>query len=87
MISLIASAILGLSILGAGVNVVSSNTAANEIVVQSSGDNLTNIQWHNNRSLLANDENSMSLFEQYDVDSYEASRSMDVLYSRRVFAI
>ncbi len=78
MISLVASAILGLSALGVSMNAVPINIAQNEIIVQSSNDNITNIQWHNNMSSVSNDKKSLSLFEQYDVDAYEASKSMDV---------
>lgn len=78
MISLIASTILGLSMLGVSVNTIPNNSVSNEIIVQSKDENVTNIQWHNNRYKLSNDEESLALFTEYDVDESEASRSLDV---------
>lgn len=76
-ISFIASAILGLSVLGAGANVVPNYTTPNEIIVQSN-ENIINVQWHNNRAMLSNDTESLSLFDKYYIDKNEASRSMDI---------
>ena len=78
IISLIASTILGLSMLGVSVNTIPNNSVSNEIIVQSKDENVTNIQWHNNRYKLSNDEESLALFTEYDVDESEASRSLDV---------
>lgn len=77
MISLFSSAILGLSALSVSVNAIPNYTTPNEIIAQSKG-NITNVQWHNNRTLLTNDEESLLLFDEYDIDKSEASRSMDV---------
>lgn len=77
MISLFASAILGLSALGVSANSIPNYATPNVIIVQTN-ENITNVQRHNNRTLLSNDKKSLSLFDKYDIDEYEASRSMDV---------
>ncbi len=75
MIKLICSALVGFSALGITSNIVSSNIT-NDINIESLNENITNIEWHNNKSLLNQDDEE--LFEKYDVNALEASNSSDV---------
>lgn len=74
MINLIISAILGIFSLGIGLNSIPTNTIQNSITVQSISENVTNIQWYNNMSKPSNNEKTWK----YDIDTNEASKSMDV---------
>ena len=78
MINLVLSTILGLSAVGVGVNVSPVNTIRNENIVKTVNDNITCVQYHNNKSLAINDKETVALFEEYDIDTSEASKSMDV---------
>ncbi len=82
MIKLLAATILGLSILGGGATAVPvQQTDAenrNDILIQTKTEKLTNIQWHNKKCPLSNDENSLNLFDEYSIDIDEAKRASDI---------
>ncbi len=60
-------------------NIINVKAETKDIDVAEVSKNLTKISWHNNASsLIYNDEETISLFNKYDVDLNEASNSLDV---------
>ncbi len=60
-------------------NITNVIAETNNINVAEVSKNLTKISWHNNASsLIYNNEETISLFNKYDVDLNEVSNSLDV---------
>ena len=60
-------------------NITNVKAETKNINVAEVGKNLTKISWHNNASSLTNNnEETISLFNKYDIDLNEASNSLDV---------
>lgn len=82
MIKLLATTLLGLSILGSGATAVPvQQTDAenmNKILIQKQTKNLTSAEWHNEQYPISKDEDTLTLFENYSIDIEEAQKSSDI---------
>lgn len=59
--------------------------AESSFIETESYDDLTKISWHNNAANLINDDQTLSLFNKYDVDLNEAINSLDVYIQEQYF--